>query len=118
VIPTTPVLMQIMRAMVLAWEPDWGVITPDNLRDTLSETGRAGTFMGWMTYFSRNRGEAPLLPEPMRREPVEDKGSLVVLSPKRISASNSEHVALARRAQDLFLAKGLLEPVVPRHPAG
>ncbi len=111
-----PVLTRMMHAMVLAWEPDWGVITPDTLRDTLSEKGSAGTFMGWMTYFSRNRGEVPLLPEPTRQECLEDEGSLVVLSPERISASNSEHVALARRAQNLLLANGLLEPVVSQRP--
>jgi hypothetical protein len=112
-----PVLTQIMEAMVLAWEPDWGIITPDSLRDTLSEKGNAGTFMGWMTYFSRSRGEVPPLPEPILQKSVEDKGSLVVLSPERISASDPGHVALARRAQELLLANGLLMPVVAGRPA-
>jgi immunity protein 52 of polymorphic toxin system len=111
-----PVLKEVMRSMVLAWEPDWGVVTPDDLRDTLSEKGTAGTFMGWLTYFSRNRGEVPLLPEPVSREPLEQQGSLVVLSPERISTANSEHVALARRIQDMLLANGLLKPVVSGRP--
>ena len=40
----------------------------------------------------------PALPAPVRIEPVEDKGTLVILTPKRFSASNPEHVALATAA--------------------
>jgi hypothetical protein len=109
---TPSVLTEVMRALVLAWEPDWGVVTSHGMRDTLSEEGRAGTFVGWVTYLSRNRGEVPSLPEPVRVEPVEDKGSLLLLSPERLSASNPEHVALAHRVQEVLLAKGLLNSVV------
>jgi len=79
---TTSVLTGVMRAMALAWEPDWGVIVSGDFRDSLSEQGSAGTFMGWVTYFSRQRGEVPALPEPVCVEPVE-KGTLVILSLSR-----------------------------------
>ncbi|MFY0571192.1 immunity 52 family protein [Archangium lansingense] len=111
-----PVLTQMMHAMVLAWEPDWGVITPGDFRDSLSQPGHTGTFVGWLTYVSRNRGEVPPLPEPVRVQPVEDKGTLIILTPERLTASNSEHVSLGRRVQDVLRAKGLLEPVVSRRP--
>jgi hypothetical protein len=50
----------------------------------------------------------------VRVVPVEDKGSLLLLTPERLSASNPEHVALAHRVQEVLLAKGLLYPVVSR----
>lgn len=106
------VLTEVMRAMVLAWEPDWGVVTSEDFRDSLSQEGDAGTFVGWLTYFSRSRGEVPSLPAPVRVAPVEDKGSLVFLSPVRLSVANSEHLALGRHVQDVLLSKGLLNPVV------
>ena len=109
-------LAKVLRAMVMAWEPDWAVVTSDDLRDTLSETSRAGTFVGWWTYVSRSRGEVPPLPEPVRVQPVEDKGTLVLLTPERLTASNPNHVALARRVQDVLLARGMLEPVVSGRP--
>ncbi|KFA92652.1 hypothetical protein Q664_13675 [Archangium violaceum Cb vi76] len=114
---TVPVLTGVMRAMVLAWEPDWGVVTSDNFRDSLSEEGDVGTFLGWMTYFSRSRGEIPALPAPVRTEAVEDQGTLLLLSPKRLTASDPEHLTLGRRAQDALLARGLLNPVVSGNPS-
>lgn len=114
---TAPVLTEVMRSMVLAWEPDWGVVCSGDFRDSLSPEGTAGTFVGWMTYFSRHRGAVPPLPEPVRVETVEGKGALVQLSSERISATNPEHVSLARRVQDVLLSKGLLGPI-SRAPAG
>ncbi|AKJ00066.1 immunity protein 52 of polymorphic toxin system [Archangium gephyra] len=110
------VLAGVLRAMVLAWEPDWAVVTSDDLRTSFSQTSRAGTFVGWWTYFSRDRGELPPLPEPVRVQPVEDRGTLVLLTPERLTASNPEHLALGQRVQEVLLAKGLLEPVVSRRP--
>jgi hypothetical protein len=106
-------LRGILRAMVQAWEPDWGVITSDDYRERMSPEGDVGAFVGWLTYFSRQRGEVPALPEPARVETVEDKGTLVILTPERLSASNPEHVALGHRVQSLLDAKDLLRPVVP-----
>ncbi|MFY0565066.1 immunity 52 family protein [Archangium lansingense] len=114
---TVPVLKEVLRAMILAWEPDWGVVTSHELRGALSETRRAGTFASWLTYFSRHRGGVPPLPEPVQIEPMEGKGTLVLLTPERLTASNPEHVALARRVQDALFAEGLLDPVVSGRPA-
>ncbi|KFA91999.1 immunity 52 family protein [Archangium violaceum] len=111
------VLAGVLHAMVLAWEPDWGVITSDDLRNSLSQTSKAGTFVGWWTYVSRRRGEVPPLPEPVRVQPVEDKGTLLLLTPERLTASNPEHLALGRHVQEVLSARGLLEPVVSRRPA-
>ncbi|ATB32562.1 immunity 52 family protein [Melittangium boletus] len=113
---TTSVLAGVMRAMALAWEPDWGVIVSGDFRDALSEQGSAGTFMGWVTYFSRQWGLVPALPEPVRVEPVADKGTLVILTPERLSGRNSEHLALGRRVQSLLEERGLLKRVVEPRP--
>ena len=113
---TEPVLAGVMRALALAWEPDWGVIVSEDFRDALSQTGSAGTFMGWMTYFSRHWGEVPSLPEPVRVEALEDKGTLVILSPERLSATHPEHLELGRRVQRLLENQGLLRKVVERPP--
>ncbi|WNG54409.1 hypothetical protein F0U59_06140 [Archangium gephyra] len=110
-------LAGVLRAMVLAWEPDWGVVTSGDFRDNLSAEGEAGTFVGWWTYFSRRRGEVPPLPEPVRVQPVEDQGTLVLLTPERLTATNPEHLALGQHVQEVLRAKSLLEPVVSRQPA-
>ncbi len=49
----------------------------------------------------------------LRIEPVEDKGTLVILTPERFTASNPEHVALAARVHELLDQAGLLRPVQP-----
>ncbi|WNG49305.1 hypothetical protein F0U60_38180 [Archangium minus] len=107
-----PVLTGVMRAMVLAWEPDWAVAATDDFREQLSQTRYPGTFVGWLTYYSRQWGEVPALPEPTRVEPIEDKGTLVVLSPERLSAANPEHVSLGHRIQGVLEERGLLREVL------
>ncbi|ATB35664.1 hypothetical protein CYFUS_001078 [Cystobacter fuscus] len=113
---TAPVLAGVMRAMAVAWEPDWALVTADGLWQQLSGGSRIGCFIGWMTYFARARGEIPALPSPVRVEPVGDKGTLVILTPERLNPSNPEHVALAWRVQNLLEERGLLRLVVQPPP--
>jgi len=108
---TRPVLSDVVRAMVVAWEPDWAVVTPRSFREQASETQLPGTFVGWMTYYSRQWGDVPTLPEPAQVEPVEDKGTLVVLTHERLDAANAKHLALGRRVQEVLAAAGLLRRV-------
>nr|WP_232536989.1 immunity 52 family protein [Cystobacter fuscus] len=114
---SVPVLTELMRSMVLAWEPGFALVTSSMLRETmLRETvtsiGIAGTFVGWIMYFPRSRGTVPPLPAPVRIEPVEDKGMLVILTPDLLTVSNPEHVELAQRVQGLLDRAGLLEPII------
>ncbi|WP_375771753.1 immunity 52 family protein [Archangium gephyra] len=109
---SAPVLTGVMRAMAVAWEPEWALATAQGLWDQLSNGSRLGCFVGWMTYFSRERGEVPALPDPVRVESVGDKGTLVILTPERLTPSNPVHVALARRVQQLLEERGLLKPVI------
>ncbi|NNB96051.1 hypothetical protein HI113_19325 [Corallococcus exiguus] len=101
----------VLKAMVLAWEPEWGIVTSDAHRDSVAESGDAGTFIGWMTYFSRDRGPVPHLPGPVRVEPVEDRGTLVILTPERFTLTRPDHVALAEEVRDQLQRVGLLEPL-------
>ncbi|QRN96862.1 immunity 52 family protein [Archangium violaceum] len=115
---TASVMTEVLRAMALAWEPEWGSAT-SNAHRQMAVKGfpHPGTFVGWVMYFSRLRGTVPPLPAPVRIEPVEDKGTLVILTPERFTASNPEHVALAARVHELLDRAGLLRPLQP-WPAG
>ncbi|HEX8434179.1 immunity 52 family protein [Archangium sp.] len=114
---TAPVMAEVLRAMALAWEPELGVVTSHAHRDMVVKGfPYVGTFVGWVMYFSRQRGAVPPLPAPVRVEPVEDKGTLVILTPERFTASNPEHVALAARVHELLNEAGLLARLRPFAP--
>ena len=53
------------------------------------------------------------LPSPVHTEPVEDKGTLVILTPERFTAANPAHVALARDVSERLARAGL-----PARPSG
>jgi hypothetical protein len=108
-----PVLARILRAMALAWEPECGVALSHEHLDKVSETAAAGTFLGWVSYFSHRRGPVPPLPPPVQVEPVEDKGTLIILTPERFTASNPAHLELALRTTETLSQAGLLGPLSP-----
>ncbi|WP_225410148.1 immunity 52 family protein [Stigmatella hybrida] len=110
---TAPVMAEALRAMAQAWDPEWGVATSHEHRDSVTEKAKPGTFVGWVMYFSRLRGTVPPLPAPVRIEQVADKGTLIILTPERFTASNPEHVALAARVHELLDRAGLLRPLQP-----
>jgi hypothetical protein len=113
---TGPVLTSVLRAMALAWEPDWAVATSNAHVDMVTKRAFSGTFVGWVMYFSHRRGPVPPLPEPVRVETVEGLGTLVTLTQERFTASNPPHVELAARVHALLEQAGLLSPVVPPLP--
>jgi hypothetical protein len=110
---TLPLLTGVMRAMALAWEPDWAYAGSDEFRDCLSQE-TSDTFVGWLTYIARSWGEVPALPEPARIEPVEDKGTLIILGPERLSATNPGHLALGQQVQQVLKTHGLLRRLPER----
>ncbi|MGZ3459824.1 MAG: immunity 52 family protein [Archangium sp.] len=109
-IRTAPVLTGVVRAMAVAWDPDDAIAMSHMHRDLIPEPPPEA-LVGWVTYLSRRRGRVPPLPAPVRIEPVEDKGTLIVLTPERFTASNPEHLALARRVHELLDRAGLLGPL-------
>ncbi len=107
---------QALRALATAWDPDWGMSTSYALLDVMEKKGHKRDWdVGWVTYVSRRQGRVPPLPAPVRIEPVEELGTLVILTPELFSASNPEHVALAERVHELLDRAGLLtlKPVPP-----
>ena len=72
--------------------------------------------LGWLTCFAWHRRTVPPLLPPVRVEPLEDKGTLVILTPERLSAGNPEHVALALGVQAVLDEQNLLAPVIPPRP--
>jgi hypothetical protein len=114
---TASSLAAVLRAMALAWEPEWGVATSHEDQAQVTKGSNPDTFVGWVMYFSRQRGTVPPLPAPARVEPVEDQGTLVILTPERFSVSNPEHAALAARVHALLDGAGLLGPLRPAAPA-
>lgn len=109
---TASLLSRVMKAMVMAWEPEWAIATSDDLWKQFSNGGRLGTFVGWVTYFSNQRGGLPELPTSVRVEPVDDKGTLILLTPDRLTASRPEHVLLVQRIHSLLDARGLLRGII------
>jgi hypothetical protein len=107
---SAPVLTGLLRSTAMAWEPDWGVAMSIPHRELIDKDGRMPVWVGWVTYLSSQRGLVPPLPAPVRVEPVEDKGTLIVLTPERFTAANLEHVALAGRVRELLDRAGLLGP--------
>jgi hypothetical protein len=98
---------QALRALAIAWDPDWGVAMSHAHRDIIWEK-RQDVLVGWVTYLSKRLGRVPPLPAPARIELVEDKGTLVTLTPELFTASNPEHLALAERVRELLDRAGLL----------
>ncbi len=109
---TAPVQSAVLRCMARAWDPDWGV-TMSHAYRRLSEK-REGVQVGWVTYLSRRQGTVPPLPAPVRVEPVEDLGTLILLTPERFTASNPEHLALADHVRATLGQAGLLQAPSPR----
>ncbi|MFL5344025.1 MAG: immunity 52 family protein [Hyalangium sp.] len=105
---TAPGLARILRCMATAWDPDWGIATSTKARARMS-VDEQDADAGWLMYFARRRGTVPLLPAPVRIEPVGTLGTLVILTPERFTASNSEHLALGQRVHELLKRAGLLK---------
>lgn len=99
--------------MVRAWEPEWSIATSHEHRDSVTASGEAGTFVGWLAYFSHGRGAQPPLPPSVQLESVEDLGTLVLLTPERFTLANPTHVELAREVSERLSQAGLLSPLLP-----
>jgi len=108
---TAAVLAHVVRAMVPAWEPDWAFATSYDYEDKYQEPDSAPFSLGWVTYLSHRFGRVPPLPAPVRIEPVNDKGMLIVLTPERFTITNADHVMLTRRVRELLARAGLMPSV-------
>ncbi|HEX5753749.1 MAG TPA: immunity 52 family protein [Archangium sp.] len=103
-----PVLAELVRSMVRAWEPESALATSTMHRDAVRPDDNAENFVGWIMYFPHSQGRVPPLSAPVRLEPVEDKGTLIVLTPERLIAESPEHVEPGKRVHELLNRAGLL----------
>ncbi|XXF79429.1 immunity 52 family protein [Myxococcaceae bacterium GXIMD 01537] len=108
---TSSVLSGLVRRVVTAWEPDSAVATSSSHLQRVEKGDASLISVGWVTYLARHRGSVPPLPDPVRVEPVEDKGTLIVLTPERFTASNPDHVALAEQVHEQLDRAGMLKPL-------
>jgi hypothetical protein len=86
-----------------------GALRREKEKPRPEESSEPAHYTGWLMYLSRRRGEVPPLPAPVRVEPVEDQGSLIVLTPERFNTDNPEHVALADQVRALLEQAGVLK---------
>jgi Immunity protein 52 len=105
------VLAELMRVLLDTLDADDGTITSDMHRELVNESLplKGEDSVGWLMYFARERGVVPPLPAPVRIEPVGDKGTLVILTPERLTVSNPEHVELGIQVRRLLSKAGLLK---------
>jgi hypothetical protein len=103
------VLAELMRIMLDTMDGDNGLITSREHRELVSHPPPEEEQVGWLMYFAKEQGVVPPLPAPVRIEPVGDKGTLVILTPERLTAANPEHVELGRQVRRLLSKAGLLK---------
>jgi immunity protein 52 of polymorphic toxin system len=108
---TVPVLKEVVRALVLAWDADACAVIAEEDRSAKKAMGDGRPCLGWLTYVANRCGSVPPLPEQVLVEPLEDKGTLILLTPECFSLENPEHVSLARSVREELEKAGLLPPL-------
>ncbi|NOK38312.1 hypothetical protein HMI49_34450 [Corallococcus exercitus] len=109
---TAPVMTGVVRAMALAWEPEFALAASDQHRELVA-VPMIEDYVGWVTYLADFRGPVPPLPSPVQVEHLPDRGTLITLTQERFTVSNPAHVALAAEVQARLQAAGLLTPLRP-----
>jgi hypothetical protein len=105
---TVSVLKEVLRAMVLAWEPDGCSVVSEDAPGVKDALVAEAPCVGWLTYVSRRLGKVPRLPRPVRVEPLEGKGSLVILTRERFCGEDRAHLALVEQVRLAFVQAGLM----------
>ncbi|QAT89198.1 hypothetical protein EJ065_7683 [Corallococcus coralloides] len=109
---TAPVMTGVVRAMALAWEPEFALAASNQHRELVA-VPMIEDYIGWVTYFADFRGPVPPLPSPVQVEHLPDRGTLITLTQEKFTVSNPAHVALAADVQARLQAAGLLTPLRP-----
>jgi hypothetical protein len=115
------VLLCILRAVVRAWDPDWGGIMdftyidsyadPDNIKPA----GKPS--MGWMTYLRNKRLGGLAGAPPCEVEEVPGLGSIfLVTRDHRFSVENPDDLARIQALTDYLEAHGALVPIPTNEP--
>jgi hypothetical protein len=103
-------LIELCALAARTWELSYGWIVPDEYADRMPEAlQRRKDPTGWMIYLSRRRGRIPALPAPVRVVPVDDLGSIVVVTEEPFRPDNPEHVERADRVFERLDCAGLMD---------
>lgn len=115
------VLLCTLRAIVRAWDPDWGGIINCTYRDEYEDPDDAmpegKPNMGWMTYLRNKRlgglADAP----PCEVEQVPGHGSIfLVTRDHRFSVENPDDLARIQTLTEYLEAHGALVPIPTNEP--
>jgi hypothetical protein len=106
-----PVLKQVVRAMVRVWDADGCAVIAEGDRSTKKALEDGRPCVGWLTYIAHRCGSLPPLPEQVHLEPLEDQGTLILLTTERFSLANPAHVDLARSVRERLEQAGLMPPL-------
>jgi hypothetical protein len=104
----TPTLLAILRVMVSAWQPDWGVVTSDDYQNLIPFPASNAPRMGWLVYLSQACGPLPQLP--FQVIPL-NTGNIIAVTDERFTANNPAHVMAANRLGGMLDAAGLRGPL-------
>jgi len=103
-------LIELCALAARTWDLNYGWIVPDEYADRMPEALQQHKDpTGWMIYLSRRRGRIPPLPAPARVVPVDDLGSIVVVTEEPFRPDNPDHVERADRIFDLLDHAGLMD---------
>jgi len=108
---TYKVLLQLMKATVDSWEPDWAVIMSNDQLDNIQETAAGQPTVGWFLYNSRTTNSLPDLPHPSCVTSFHGSGTLTVLTKDRFSARKPEHMMIVHNVSKILVNTKLLEPL-------
>jgi hypothetical protein len=106
-----PVLKQVVRTMVRVWDADGCAVIAEGDRVTKKALEDGRPCVGWLTYVASRRGSLPPLPEQVHLEPLEDQGTLILLTTERFCLQNPAHVALAANVREQLEKAGLMPPL-------
>ncbi|HYO66463.1 MAG TPA: Imm52 family immunity protein [Archangium sp.] len=108
---TVSALKEVVRALVRAWDADGCAVIAEEDRSARRAMEDGLPCLGWLTYVASRCGRVPPLPEQVLVEPLEDQGTLILLTPEHFSLENPEHVALAGSVREELEKAGLLPPL-------
>ena len=103
-------LVEVLKSLAKACEPDWATVSTYHHRDRLDMPFGAPE-IGWLTYFSDRRGRLPKLPFPSYEVPVDDLGSILVLSDELFEDERAETVGMVDSIHGVLRRAGVLAPI-------
>ena len=87
-----PVLLSVLGTVVMALEPEWGVVTSDAAREATLKPEPGTPLVGWITYLGVPLRSPLPLPMQSRVVPIGASGSAVVVTDELFTAENPQHV--------------------------